>query len=113
MATGDVTGAKLSRGDCGIDMFGNHNHYLLLFQYKDLTDKVEVDYIRDFESIISRFDKQTTIGIYITSEKNGYSSSAIGRAKLLESHLLLMNIHDMWQDIPEYLSKVLKDNSVR
>ncbi|CAG8553842.1 16371_t:CDS:2 [Cetraspora pellucida] len=33
----------LSRGDVGMDMFGNHNHYLLLFQCKDLTNKVEVD----------------------------------------------------------------------
>ncbi|CAG8852251.1 3117_t:CDS:2, partial [Gigaspora margarita] len=66
----------LSRGDGGIDMFGNHNHYLLLFQCKDFNNKVEVDYIRDFESVISRFDKQTTIGIYITSAKDGYSSGA-------------------------------------
>ncbi|CAG8605250.1 16861_t:CDS:2 [Dentiscutata erythropus] len=36
---------ELSRGDSGIDMLGNHNHYLLLFQCKDLTNKVKVDYI--------------------------------------------------------------------
>ncbi|RIB24369.1 hypothetical protein C2G38_2242063 [Gigaspora rosea] len=39
-----------------------------------LTNKVEVNYIRFFESVISRFDKQTTIGIYIISAKDGYSS---------------------------------------
>ncbi|CAG8699581.1 5494_t:CDS:1, partial [Dentiscutata erythropus] len=103
----------LSRGDGGMDMFGNHNHYLLLFQCKDFTNKVEVDYIRDFESVISRFDKQTTIGIYVTSAKDGYSSGAIGRAKSSEYHLLLTNLYDLCQDIPEYLSKILKDNSVK
>ncbi|CAG8750001.1 694_t:CDS:2 [Gigaspora margarita] len=77
--------------------------------YLDLNNKVEVDYIRDFESVISRFDKQTTIGIYITSAKDGYSSGAIGRAKSSEYHLLLINIQDMCQDIPEYLPKVYKD----
>ncbi|CAG8775221.1 8288_t:CDS:2, partial [Gigaspora margarita] len=88
----------LSRGDGGIDMFGNYNHYLLLFQCKDLNNKVEVDYIRDFESVISRFDKQTTIRIYITSAKDVYSSGAIGRAESSEYHLLLTNIHDLCQD---------------
>ncbi|CAG8725738.1 17879_t:CDS:2, partial [Racocetra persica] len=62
-----------------------------------LTNKVEVDYIRDFESVVSRFDKQTTIRIYVTSAKDGYSSSAIGRAKSSEYHLLLMNIYDLCQ----------------
>ncbi|CAG8537355.1 26287_t:CDS:2, partial [Dentiscutata erythropus] len=109
----DCQRVRLSRGDGGIDMLGNYNHYLLLFQCKDLTNKVEVDYIRDFESVISRFNKQTTIGIYVTSAKDGYSSGAMGRAKSSEYHLLLTNIHDLCQDIPEYLSKVLKDNSVR
>ncbi|CAG8818125.1 8498_t:CDS:2, partial [Dentiscutata erythropus] len=52
----------LTRGDGGMDMFGNHNHYLLLFQCKDLTNKVE-------QRMVIR------------------------------------------ADIPEYLSKVLKDNS--
>ncbi|CAG8786578.1 48_t:CDS:1, partial [Racocetra fulgida] len=74
---------------------------------------VDVDYIRSFESVISRFDKQTTIGIYITSAKDGYSSGAIGRAKSSEYYLLLTNIPDLCQDIPEYLSKVLNDNSVK
>ncbi|CAG8693806.1 13257_t:CDS:2, partial [Dentiscutata erythropus] len=100
----------LSRGDSGIDMFGNHNHYLLLFQCKDLTNKVEVDYI---QSVISRFDKQTTIRIYVISAKDDYSSGAMGRTKSSEYHLLLTNMHDLCQDIPKYLSKVLKDNSVR
>ncbi|CAG8842528.1 20032_t:CDS:2, partial [Gigaspora margarita] len=98
-------GLWLTRGDSGIDMFGNHNHYLLLFQCKDFNNKVEVDYIRDFESVISRFDKQTTIRIYITSAKDSYSSGAVGRAKSSEYHLLLTNIQDMCQDIPKYLSK--------
>ncbi|CAG8530264.1 9079_t:CDS:2, partial [Racocetra persica] len=31
----------LTRGDGGMNMFSNHNHYLLLFQCKDLTNKVE------------------------------------------------------------------------
>ncbi|CAG8850323.1 11990_t:CDS:1, partial [Racocetra persica] len=44
--------------------------------------------------------------------KDGYSSGAIGRAKSSEYNLLLTSIHDMCKDIPEYLSKVLKDNSV-
>ncbi|CAG8804918.1 41880_t:CDS:2 [Gigaspora margarita] len=78
----------LSRGDGGIDMFGNHNYYLLLFQCKDLNNKVEVDYIRDFESVILRFDEQTTIRIYITSAKDGYSRGAVGRAKSSEYYLL-------------------------
>ncbi|CAG8826883.1 33647_t:CDS:1, partial [Racocetra persica] len=102
----------LSKDDSGMDMFSNHSHYLLLFQCKDFTNKVEVDYIRDFESVVLRFDKQTTIGIYVISAKDGYSSGAIGRAESSEYHLLLTNIHDLCQDIPEYLSKVLKDNSV-
>ncbi|CAG8803107.1 6480_t:CDS:1, partial [Cetraspora pellucida] len=85
----------LLRGDGSIDMFSNHNHYLLLFQCKDLTNKVEVDFIQDFESVVSRFDKQTTIRIYITSAKDGYSSSAIGKAESSEYHLLLINIHDL------------------
>ncbi|CAG8846981.1 45315_t:CDS:1, partial [Gigaspora margarita] len=62
----------------------------------DLNNKVEVDYIRDFESVILRFDKQTTIRIYITSAKDGYSSGAIGRAKSSEYHLILTNIHDLY-----------------
>ncbi|CAG8716818.1 12064_t:CDS:2, partial [Cetraspora pellucida] len=102
----------LSRGDGGMDMFSNHNHYLLLFQCKDFTNKVEVDYIQDFESVVSRFDKQTTIRIYVISAKDSYSSDAIGRAESSEYYLLLTNIHDLCQDIPKYLSKVLKDNSV-
>ncbi|CAG8819998.1 34290_t:CDS:2, partial [Racocetra persica] len=75
----------LSRDDGGIDMFGNHNHYLLLFQCKDLASTVN----------------------------DSYSSSAIGRAKSSEYHLLLTNIHDLCPDILEYLSKVLNDNSVK
>ncbi|CAG8810012.1 20910_t:CDS:2, partial [Racocetra persica] len=43
--------------------------------------------------------------------KDSYSSGAIGRAKSSEYNLLLTSIHDMCKDIPEYLSKVLKDNS--
>ncbi|CAG8475868.1 21536_t:CDS:2 [Racocetra persica] len=83
-----------------------------MLQEPNLTNKVEVDYIRDFESVVSRFDKQTTIRIYVTSAKDGYSSSAIGKAESSEYYLLLMNIHDLCQNIPKYLSKVLKDNSV-
>ncbi|CAG8851733.1 17279_t:CDS:1, partial [Racocetra persica] len=45
--------------------------------------------------------------------KDGYSSGAIGRAKSSEYHLLLTNIHDLCQNIPEYLSKVLNNNSVK
>ncbi|CAG8855484.1 40536_t:CDS:1, partial [Gigaspora margarita] len=78
----------LSKGDGGMDMFANHNYYLLLFQCKDFTDKVEVDYIRQFESVISRFDKQSTIGIYVTSAKDGYSRGAKERAESSEFHLL-------------------------
>ncbi|CAG8852972.1 31305_t:CDS:1, partial [Gigaspora margarita] len=61
--------------------------------------------------VISRFDKQSTIRIYVTSAKDGYSHGAKERAKSLEFHILLMNVHDLCQDIPNYLSKVLKDNS--
>ncbi|CAG8783092.1 4929_t:CDS:2, partial [Cetraspora pellucida] len=66
----------------------------------------------NFESVVSRFNKQTTIRIYVISAKDSYSSGAIGRAESSEYHLLLTNIHDLCQDIPEYLSKILKDNSV-
>ncbi|CAG8841438.1 23474_t:CDS:2, partial [Gigaspora margarita] len=42
-----------------------------------------------FENIILRFDKQTTIGIYVTSAENGYSSGAKARAESSDCHLLL------------------------
>ncbi|CAG8813071.1 10791_t:CDS:2, partial [Gigaspora margarita] len=54
-----------------------------------LSSVVDIDNIRAFESIILRFDKQTTIGIYITSAENGYSSGAKARAESSDCHLLL------------------------
>ncbi|CAI2177130.1 13036_t:CDS:2 [Funneliformis geosporum] len=101
-----------SKGDGHIDIFGNYNHYLLLIQCKNYTNKIEVDYICAFESVIARFDKDKTIGIYVISVKDGYTKGSIKRANSSECYLLLMNIWDLDQDIPKYLSKISKDNSV-
>ncbi|CAG8476621.1 6956_t:CDS:2 [Gigaspora rosea] len=78
----------LSRGDGGIDIFSNYQHYLLLFQCKDLS-------------------------IYVTSAENGYSSSAKARAESSDCHLLLTNFQGLCQNISDFLSEVFKDNSLR
>ncbi|CAI2176148.1 6649_t:CDS:2 [Funneliformis geosporum] len=108
----DCQRVSQSKGDGHIDIFGNYNHYLLLIQCKNYTNKIEVDYICAFESVIARFDKDKTIGIYVISVKDGYTKGSIKRANSSECYLLLMNIWDLDQDIPKYLSKISKDNSV-
>ncbi|CAJ0648541.1 612_t:CDS:2 [Entrophospora sp. SA101] len=66
-------------GDSGIDIFGNYNHYLLLIQCKDFTNKIDVDYIRAFESIVARFDKDNTIRVYVILAKDGYAKGSVER----------------------------------
>ncbi|RIB15898.1 hypothetical protein C2G38_2191427 [Gigaspora rosea] len=79
----DCQRVRLSRGDGGIDIFSNYQHYLLLFQCKDL------------------------------STENGYSSSAKARAESSDCHLLLTNFQGLCQNISDFLSEVFKDNSLR
>ncbi|CAJ0747939.1 10168_t:CDS:2 [Entrophospora sp. SA101] len=98
--------------DSGIDIFGNYNHYLLLIQCKDFTNKIDVDYIRAFESIVARFDKDNTIRVYVILAKDGYAKGSVERVNSPERYLLFTNIWNLDRDISEYLSKISKDNSV-
>nr|CAG8571081.1 13580_t:CDS:2 [Entrophospora candida] len=75
---------RVMRGDSGIDIFDNYNHYLLLIQCKDFTNKIDVDYIRAFESIVARFDKDNTIRIYVILAKDGYAKGPVERANSSE-----------------------------
>ncbi|CAH1760484.1 13840_t:CDS:2 [Entrophospora sp. SA101] len=103
---------RVVRGDSGIDIFGNYNHYLLLIQCKDFTNKIDVDYIRAFESIVARFDKDNTIRVYVILAKDGYAKGSVERVNSPERYLLFTNIWNLDRDISEYLSKISKDNSV-
>ncbi|CAG8847498.1 2948_t:CDS:2, partial [Gigaspora margarita] len=87
-------------GDGGIDIFGNYKGYLILVQYKCYTTaKVCVDEIRAFERMMSRYPKNSTIGIYVTFVMDGYSRLAIERAESSKLYLLLTNMSNMRQDI--------------
>ncbi|CAG8442097.1 8046_t:CDS:2 [Ambispora leptoticha] len=106
-------GRRLSGGDGGVDIFGNHDEYLILVQCKNYTTaKVGVGEIDAFEGVMSRYPRNTTIGIFISSAKDGYSRPAIARGELSKYNMLLTNMLDMCQDIPGYLSRKLKDDSV-
>ncbi|CAG8805146.1 11569_t:CDS:1, partial [Dentiscutata erythropus] len=99
-------------GDGGIDIFGNHEGYLILVQCKNYTTaKVSVDEIRAFEGMMLRYPKNTTIGIYVTSVMDGYSRLAIERAESSKLNLLLTNMSNMHQDILNYFSKKLYNDS--
>ncbi|CAG8853058.1 20554_t:CDS:1, partial [Gigaspora margarita] len=73
--------------------------------------KVSIDEIRAFEGMMSRYSKNTTIGIYVIFVMDGYSRLAIERAKLSKLNLLLTNVSNMCQDILNYISKKLDKDS--
>ncbi|CAG8832925.1 34351_t:CDS:1, partial [Gigaspora margarita] len=80
-------------GNGGIDIFGNFEGYLILIQYKNYTDaKVSIDEIRAFERMMSRYPKNTTIGIYMIFVTDRYSRLAIERAESSKLSLLLTNV---------------------
>ncbi|CAG8626764.1 17690_t:CDS:2, partial [Gigaspora margarita] len=99
----DCQRVRLSGFGCdgGIDIFGNHEEYLILVQYKNYTTaKISVNEIRAFEGMMSRYPKNTTIGIYVTFVMDGYSRLAIERAESSKLNLYL-----------NYVSKKLDNNS--
>ncbi|CAG8710365.1 22087_t:CDS:2, partial [Gigaspora margarita] len=98
--------------DREIDIFGNFEGYLIFIQCKNYTDaKVSIDEIRAFERMMSRYPKNTTIGIYIIFVTDGYSRLAIERAESSKLNLLLTNVSNMHQDILNYMFKKLDKNS--
>ncbi|CAG8535829.1 45561_t:CDS:2 [Gigaspora margarita] len=95
-----------------IDIFENFEGYLILIQCKNYTDtKISIDEIRAFEGMMSRYPKNTTIGIYVTFVTDGYSRLAIKRAESSKLNLLLTNVSNMHQDILNYMSKKLGKDS--
>jgi len=52
-----------------------------------------------FEGALSRYPKNTTLGIYVVSKQDGYSSHAKHRANSSPYHILLTNFDDMRKDI--------------
>ncbi|CAG8708547.1 33053_t:CDS:2 [Gigaspora margarita] len=60
---------------------------------------------------MSRYPKNTTIGIYMTFVTDGYSRFAIERAESSKLNLLLTNMSNMHQDILNYMSKKLDKDS--
>jgi len=55
-----------SVGDGGVDLMGNFAGYLLLIQCKSSTTlNVKPEDIRGLEGVLSKYVKQTTIGIFI------------------------------------------------
>ncbi|CAG8568118.1 32203_t:CDS:2, partial [Racocetra persica] len=74
-------------GDGGIDIFGNYVGYLILVQYKNYDEKVDVSDIRKFEGV------------------------AIERAETSKFNLLLTNLSNIQQDILDYVSETLSNFS--
>lgn len=88
-----------------MDIVGNQKRCLVIVQCKNYTNKkVDVCEIRAFESVLSRYP-ENTLGIFVTSLRDGYSSQAIYRKETSEYNILLTNIYDLRQDLPEFLPK--------
>ncbi|CAI2171210.1 10525_t:CDS:2 [Funneliformis geosporum] len=78
-------GTPMSDGDGGVDIWGNYMQCLILVQCKNYSNKkVEVGEVRDFEGVLSRYPRDTTIGIFITSIRDGYSGRAVERMQSSE-----------------------------
>ncbi|CAG8686584.1 14797_t:CDS:1, partial [Dentiscutata heterogama] len=65
----------------------------------------------EFEGVLSRYPKDTTIGIYVTLVTDGYSRFAIERAETSKLNMLLTNASSMRQDIFNYLFEKLDNDS--
>nr|CAG8540294.1 11636_t:CDS:2 [Entrophospora candida] len=70
-----------------------------------LISQVEVKEIRDFEGILLSRYPEYTLGIFVTSLKDGYSNPAIQRKETSEYKILLSNIYDLRQDLPAFIPK--------
>ncbi|CAI2172429.1 12313_t:CDS:2 [Funneliformis geosporum] len=80
-----IVATEMSDGDGGVDIWGNYMQCLILVQCKNYSNKkVEVGEVRDFEGVLSRYPRDTTIGIFITSIRDGYSGRAVERMQSSE-----------------------------
>jgi hypothetical protein len=94
-----------SNGDGGVDIIGCYKRHTLLVQCKDIKDKVSCSEIRAFRTVMDNYSKNATLGVFVTSKKNHYSSFAIDEAQEaidLGFKLILTNIHNISRDIPNY-----------
>ncbi|CAH1761076.1 8261_t:CDS:2 [Entrophospora sp. SA101] len=79
-------------------------HRVRLLEPSNRTGELEVKEIRDFEGVLSRYPEYT-LGIFVTSLKDGYSNPAIQRKETSEYKILLSNIYDLRQDLPAFIPK--------
>lgn len=94
-----------SIGDGGVDLFGSYNKRLLIVQCKDYTASICRRDIYAFEGVLSRYTKETTLGIFVVSKKRGYTKNAIDRVESSQYELLLTNYDDLIADLNSYIFK--------
>ncbi|CAG8630672.1 7456_t:CDS:2, partial [Diversispora eburnea] len=100
-----ILSCRTSQGDSGIDIMGNQKRCLIIIQCKNYSrKKVEVGEIRTFESILSRYP-ENTLGVFVTSLRDGYSPQAMDRKESSELNILFTNIYDIRQDLLPFLPK--------
>ena len=73
---------------------------------KNYSKKISVGDINTFIGAMSGFP-DSKFGIFITSLRDGYSTTAIDRVRTVDFDLLLTNIYNMEQDIPPTFSIVV------
>ncbi|CAG8628886.1 12147_t:CDS:2, partial [Acaulospora morrowiae] len=89
-------------GNNSIDIFGIYKKHALLVQCKKSTAKVGKSDIRIFEGVLSRYNKNETLGVLVVSGRNDYTTPALLYAKDSPHKLLLTNIDYLQHDLSNY-----------
>ncbi|CAG8752035.1 9298_t:CDS:2, partial [Gigaspora rosea] len=92
-------------GDGGIDQFGGYRGYTILGQCKNYPEPGSIgpQYVRDLEGVLSRYHKNTTIGLLVAPSKASFSKNTINRANSSEYIIILTDITNAYSDLVRFV----------
>ncbi|RIB10715.1 hypothetical protein C2G38_166079 [Gigaspora rosea] len=96
---------KKEPGDGGIDQFGGYRGYTILGQCKNYPEPGSIgpQYVRDLEGVLSRYHKNTTIGLLVAPSKASFSKNTINRANSSEYIIILTDITNAYSDLVRFV----------
>ncbi|CAG8637945.1 11384_t:CDS:2 [Gigaspora margarita] len=94
----------LRPGDGGVDLFGNHEGYLLLVQCKKWRRKIGPGVLRELEGVLSRY-RGATIGIIVVPSKDRYTSGTWKRARSSNFNIILTDLDNMCIDLSQFIEE--------
>ncbi|KAG9297797.1 hypothetical protein G9A89_000102 [Geosiphon pyriformis] len=101
-------------GDGGVDLFGGFLGYTIVIQCKNHIRKIGPQTLRELEGVLTRFNKNTTIGILVTPSVGSFTGNIINRAKSSEYKEILPSLDHQEisdkevRDLLTYMTKIIK-----